>query len=81
MSGEFEASAAGIASKLTYGGAGGSLAGWLVSSEGAAICGLAAAVLGMVVNWYYKAKHDRRLEEEHAARMAELRRAVEGERA
>lgn len=68
----FEASASGLASKITYGGAGWSLAGWIVSSEGVALCGLLVAVGGLLVNWYYKAKHDRRQQEEHNARMAGL---------
>ncbi|GAB2889741.1 hypothetical protein GCM10027202_17940 [Microvirgula curvata] len=61
-----------VASKVTYGGAGGTMLGWLLSSEGVALIGLLVAVGGLAVNWYYKMRQDQRDQAEHAARMREL---------
>ncbi|MFK7088687.1 holin [Chromobacterium violaceum] len=70
MKGEaFEATAATVASKATYGGAGGSVAGFLLSNEFAVLVGLLVAVGGFLMNWYYRAKQDRREQAEHDARM------------
>lgn len=69
-----EAAAAAVASKSTYAGAGTSFLGWLLSSEFTVIVGIVVAVAGLGVNWYYKAKADRRGQAEHEARMVRLRR-------
>jgi hypothetical protein len=69
-----EVGVAAVASKSTYAGAGTSFLGWLLSSEFTVIFGIVVAFAGLAVNWYYKAKADRRSEAEHGARMARLRR-------
>ncbi len=73
--------AAAIASKATYGGAATSLAGYAVSSDLVGTLGLAIAILGFIVNLYFRMKHDRRedreqqrLEDEHKATMERLTR-------
>lgn len=69
-----EAAIAAAASKTTYTGAGTAAVGWLMSSEFAVLSGLAFALIGVAVNWYYKAKADRRYALEHALRVELLRR-------
>ncbi|GER16672.1 holin [Variovorax boronicumulans] len=63
-----------VASKSTYGGAATSILGWFASSEATIVVGLVVAVAGLAVNWYYKAKADRRYQVEHEVRMELLRR-------
>lgn len=60
---------AALGSKATYGGAGASFAGWLLSSEFAVLAGLVLGVAGFLVNWYYRHKADKRGMAEHAAKM------------
>lgn len=74
MNPEIEAAAAAAGSKATYTGAGVVGMGWLLSSEFAVLMGLIVGVAGFLVNWFYKAKQDRREEREHLARMAEIGR-------
>lgn len=62
-----------IGSTTTKAGASASVLGWLISQEGLAFIGAAVAVIGMGINWYYKLKEDRRAQEEHDARMRELK--------
>ena len=69
-----EVATSAVASKSTYAGAGTSVLGWLLSSEFTVIVGIVVAVAGLAVNWYYKAKADRRQQDEHALRMDRLRR-------
>ena len=60
---------AAVASKATYGGAGGSFAGFMLSNEFVALVGLLVALAGFLVNWYYRAAQDRRDQIEHEARL------------
>lgn len=69
-----EVGVAAVASKSTYAGAGTSFLGWLLSSEFTVIFGIVVALAGLGVNWFYKAKADRRGQAEHEARMVRLRR-------
>lgn len=69
-----EAATSAIASKSTYGGAAGAVLGWMLSSEFTVVVGVVVAIAGLVVNWHYKAKADRRQQAEHEARMARLKR-------
>lgn len=62
---------AAIGSKATYTGASTSIIGWLMSSEFGVLAGLVLGVAGLLVNWSYKHKQDRREEAEHRKRMAE----------
>ena len=67
-----EASAAAAASKATYTGSATTVAGWAVSNEFIALGGFALAVLGFVVNVYFKIKEDRRLQRAHDANMQDI---------
>lgn len=64
-----EGAMAALGSKVTYGGAGASVAGWLLSSEFAVLCGLVLGVAGFLLNWYYRHKADKRAVAEHYAKM------------
>lgn len=67
-----EAAMAAAASKATNVGVAGMGLGWLLSSQAAVLIGMIVGVLGLAINWYYRAKQDRREEREHLARMSEL---------
>jgi hypothetical protein len=64
-----EATLASVGSKATYTGAGVTISGGLMLSEVAVIVGMVIGVLGLLVNWYYRAKDDRRASAEHLRRM------------
>ena len=66
-----QAALAALGSKATYGGVLSALGAWFVSSGLGVVCSLLIAILGLLVNWYYKAKQDRRAQREHEKRMAE----------
>lgn len=68
-----EATAAAIASKATQAGAGTAVFGGLTANEFAAFGGLLVAVVGLLVQAYYKRKADKRHAAEHELRMANLR--------
>lgn len=69
-----EAAVTTVASKSTYGGAATSLLGWMVSSQATVLVGLAVAVGGFIVNWYYKREANKRALELHAAMLESARR-------
>lgn len=56
------------ASAVTYGGSIASIFGGLTANEVAAYGGLLIGVVGLLVNWWYKAKEDRRAEQAWKAR-------------
>lgn len=64
-----DATVSATASKVTYGGAGMTIGGWFLSSEFAVLVGMLVGIGGLVVNWYYKHKEDKRLQAEHELRM------------
>ena len=66
-----QAAVAAVASKVTYTGASASVVSWAISSEVGVICGIVIGVLGLLVNWYYRAKQDRREQAAHDRRMAD----------
>ena len=68
-----DATVAAAGSKATYTGAGMTIGGWFLSSEFAVLVGMLVGVAGLLVNWYYKHKQDRRLQREHDARMGVLK--------
>lgn len=68
-----DATIASAASKTTYGGASVTLAGWLLSNEGAVFVGIALGLAGFCVNLYFRSRADAREEREHQARMHALR--------
>lgn len=69
-----DATLAAAGSKATYAGGAATVGGWLLSSEGAAFCGIVIAALGLAVNFYFKRREDKRLQAEHEARMGEILR-------
>lgn len=79
MNHEIEAAAAAVGSKATYGGAGITLSGWMLSNEFAVLAGLVIGVAGFAVNWFYKARDDRRKQSAHEAYMAGFDKAPEPE--
>lgn len=64
-----QAAIAALGSKAAYGGGTTAFVSGLISSEVGVICGIAVGVAGLLVNWYYKAKQDRREQAEHEQRM------------
>jgi hypothetical protein len=67
-----ESTLASIGSKATYTGAGVTISGGVMLSEVAVIVGMVMGVLGLLLNWYYRAKDDRRAVIEHERRMKDL---------
>ena len=67
-----EAVIASAASKAMYGGAGGAVLAWFVSSEAAVILGLAIGLAGLVVNTFFQWRRDARELREHELRMSAL---------
>lgn len=68
-----EAATAAVATKSQYGGAAASVLGWMLSSEFTVIVGLLVAVGGFAVNWYYKARANKRAEALFQARMDRIK--------
>jgi len=68
-----EATVAAGASKATYTGSATTMFGWLTSNEFIALGGFALAVLGFIVNLYFKIKDDRRLQRQHEAQMQDIK--------
>lgn len=64
-----ETTVAAVGGKATYAGSGSAVLGWLMSNEFAVVGGLLIGFAGLLVNWYYKRKSDRRKQAEHDARM------------
>lgn len=67
----FDATMAAAGSKATYTGASTSIVAWMLSSEFGILVGILLGVGGFIVNWYYRAKEDRRQEREHQRRMGD----------
>lgn len=68
---------ASLGGKAAATGVGITWVAWIASAEGAALLGLVIAVIGLVVQVYFRRKADRREQEMHIAAMA--RHAVEME--
>lgn len=64
-----DATLAAAGSKATYGGASASVLSWFLSSEFGMLAGLAIGFAGLIVNWHYRHKEDRRQQAEHEKRM------------
>ncbi|MBH2008270.1 MAG: hypothetical protein I8H71_01085 [Xanthomonadaceae bacterium] len=64
-----EVAIAGVASKSTYAGAGMTVGGWFLSNEFAVASGFLIAVIGLLVNMYYKHRADQRAERLFQARL------------
>ena len=67
-----DATIAAAGSKATYTGAGMTIGGWFLSNEFAVLAGIVIGVVGLMVNWYYKRKQDRREQAEHERRMRQF---------
>jgi hypothetical protein len=67
-----EATLASVGSKATYTGAGVTISGGVMLSEVAVIVGMVIGVLGLLINWFYRAKEDQRAAAEHDQRMKDL---------
>ncbi len=65
----FEATMATVGSKATYGGASATVASWFLSSEFGMLMGIFIGIAGLVINFYFKHKEDKRKQEEHDRRM------------
>lgn len=68
-----EATIAAVAQKFTVGGGATAAYGGITANDLLAYVGAIVAVLGLVIQWYYKRKDDRRQEELHKVRLAEAR--------
>lgn len=64
-----EVTLAAIGSKATYAGAWTSVVGWLMSSEFGVVAGILLGICGLLVNWHYRRKQDKRDEARHARDM------------
>lgn len=67
-----DATAATLGSKAAYTGASTAVGGWLLSSEFGVIAGLLIGVIGLLTNWYFQHKRDKREEREHQRRMSQM---------
>lgn len=65
-----------IANHGMKGGAATSVFGWLTSNEGVAVIGVAVAVLGFIVNLYFKFRQDRREQVLQEAKISALLGAI-----
>lgn len=61
------------ASKATYTGAWATIASWFLSSEFGVLVGVVLGVAGLLVNWYYRSRHDRRQQERHEMLLEQIR--------
>ncbi len=64
-----DATIAAIGYKTAQAGAGTTLLGWLLSSQGAALVGMAIGLTGLLIQWYYRRKQDKREQDEYERRM------------
>ena len=64
-----EATIAAAANKATYGGAGTSVLGWMLSSEFGMLAGLLIGIVGLSISWHFQRKRDKREQLEHEQRM------------
>jgi hypothetical protein len=68
-----DASIAAAASKSTYTGAGLTITGWLVSSEAAIVVGMMVGIVGLIVNFIFRLREDRRQEKLHQEKLKQIR--------
>jgi hypothetical protein len=64
-----EAGAAWVATKAMFSGAFTAVIGAFASSKFVGMAGVCIGFLGLLVNWYFKARADAREQREHEARM------------
>lgn len=63
----------------TYGGGASALFFGLTANELAALCGIVVGVLGLLVQWYYNRRRDRREQAEFEARLRQYQAGRHGE--
>lgn len=73
-----EATVAGIAQKVALSGGSASVIGGVTANELFAFGGFLVALVGVVIQWYYRRRADRRDAEFHAKRLEDLREYREG---
>jgi hypothetical protein len=64
-----EAGAAWVATKAMFSGAFAAVVGAFASSQFVGVAGVCIGFLGLLVNWYFRARTDAREQREHEARM------------
>lgn len=64
-----DAAIAMVGHRTAQGGAGASVLGWVTSSEAGVVLGIVIGVVGLLVQWYYNRRRDKREEAESAWRM------------
>jgi hypothetical protein len=81
MKPETDAVIAAVASKTTFAGAATSVIAWMKTSEFGVVAGVLIGLMGLMVNWYFRRREDRRAQAaekrellEHEARMRKLAR-------
>lgn len=65
----FDSTMAAAGSKATYGGASATVASWFLSSEFGMLMGIAIGIAGLITNFYFKYKEDKRQQAEHDRKM------------
>lgn len=68
-----DASIAATASKSTYTGAGLTITGWLFSSQAAVAVGMAVGILGLIINFIFRLREDRRQQRLHDEQIKKLK--------
>ena len=64
-----EAGAAWVATKAMFSGAVTAVVGAFASSQFVGVAGVSIGFVGLLINWYFKARTDAREQREHEARM------------
>lgn len=69
----FETTAIETADKLTIAGSASTVVGWITSSDFGVLAGILIGVVGLLINWYFKHRQDKRAESSHRAYMERLK--------
>lgn len=64
-----DATLAAVGHRSAQAGGGTTVASWILSSEFGVLVGIVIGVSGLLIQWYYNRKRDKREEAEHALRM------------
>lgn len=70
---------AGVASKVTYAGAGGSVLGFFMSSQAAVVFGILIGLAGYITNLIFSYRRDQREQEKTKAYLATLSAEDQGD--
>jgi predicted benzoate:H+ symporter BenE len=66
-----------MSSKATTAGGATGLLGFILSSPGIGLLGVAVAFIGVLVGVYFQWRHDQREQREHELRLADLQEALD----